>query len=496
MEKQSQDKIRGSDFGRRSGDSDRKSWLGGERERQGDRSFRGDNRDSQKWDTRSMNRMNKNGTRGMQFETDFQRGVGKSQNRRRGGSDDSPFGNLGDMDDRISVAGGNYEKDGDNWGSFSTSQKGRDKNQYAGSGGSKRNRFGDLGDMRDRNSADGWGYEDDRHDWATSTTPERGNAKRRQGVRNDPHGDRFSSLDDMNDAHSTTAGGYDEDRYDWGPGATHNRGNENGRHEIRDRPTKNHFSDLGDVHDGHFEGNEDTHKGLGWREEHDWEADIEDTLSDMFDDIGNLELEYDDNDDDDAWMVEEMSERRHSLGGDDSDNQRSRNSGNRRNGGNRNNGNRNGGNRRNMKQNRGKGGNKQRGRNGVHNRDSIQNKGFENDLKRGLGLFNNIMKCDNKPECGKGGMVKELSNCICQSFWSPNSDPTGTVCQSIPKATRVKAVEVLSMFMKGNGPPMPKNRTVLRDLKRMGRGWMKKLGRLVNLPLERSDVEVSISYIQ
>ena len=176
-------------------------------------------------------------------------------------------------------------------------------------------------------------------------------------------------------------------------------------------------------------------------------------------------------------MVQEMNKRRPSLRRDNFDNQRSRN----------------GVIGRNNRQNRGKGGNKQWGRNGIRNRDSNRNKGFENDLKRGLGLFNNIMKCDNKPGCGKGGMMKELSNCICQSFWSPNSDPTGKVCQSIPKATRVKAVEVMSMFMKGNGPPIPKNRTVLRDLERMGKGWMKKLGRLVNLPLDRSDVEVSIA---
>ena len=114
-----------------------------------------------------MNRMNKNGTRGIQFENDFQRGLGNSQNRRRGGPDNSPFGNLGDMDDRFSKVGGNYEEDSDNWGSFSTSQRGRDKNQYAGRGsgiqfeGSKRNRFGDLGDMPDRSSANGWGREED-----------------------------------------------------------------------------------------------------------------------------------------------------------------------------------------------------------------------------------------------------------------------------------------------------------------------------------------------
>ena len=105
-------------------------------------------------------------------------------------------------------------------------------------------------------------------------------------------------------------------------------------------------------------------------------------------------------------------------------------------------------------------------------------------------FFEDIMKCDNQKRCGRNGFLQELSSCICQSFWSRNSDPSGRLCQAIPKATRTNAVKVISMFMKGNGPAMPQNRTVLRQLGKMSHKWGTKFMKLLSTPFEKKDLEV------
>ena len=124
-------------------------------------------------------------------------------------------------------------------------------------------------------------------------------------------------------------------------------------------------------------------------------------------------------------------------------------------------------------------------------------KKFEKDMMfGGMMLFKDILSCDEMPTCGNGGIMQEIKSCVCESFWSKNSDPTGRLCQAIPKSTREKAVGVISMFMKGNGPAMPKNRTMLRQLKRMAGMWGHKFARLVSTPFEKSDAEVSfIDYL-
>ena len=118
-----------------------------------------------------------------------------------------------------------------------------------------------------------------------------------------------------------------------------------------------------------------------------------------------------------------------------------------------------------------------------------------NNLKKGaLGgmmFFKDMLRCDETPTCGKVGIMQELKTCICESFWSKNADPTGSLCQSIPKNTREQAVRVISMFMKGNGPAMPRNRTTLRKLKRMADTWEDKFDRLVSTPFNKDDTQVS-----
>ena len=117
---------------------------------------------------------------------------------------------------------------------------------------------------------------------------------------------------------------------------------------------------------------------------------------------------------------------------------------------------------------------------------------FDQGVSGGFRFLKNMMKCDEQPSCGKNGWMQEISSCICQSFWSKNSDPTGKLCQAIPKATRIKAVEVIGMFMKGNGPAMPKNRMMLRQLNRLGSMWGDKFERLISMPFEKADLQVSI----
>ena len=118
-----------------------------------------------------------------------------------------------------------------------------------------------------------------------------------------------------------------------------------------------------------------------------------------------------------------------------------------------------------------------------------------NNLKKGAlagaMFFKDMLRCDEMPTCGKGGIMQELKSCICESFWSKNADPTGSLCQAIPKSTREKAVGVISMFMKGNGPAMPRNRTTLRKLKRMADTWGNKFARLVSTPFDKDDTQVS-----
>ena len=102
-----------------------------------------------------------------------------------------------------------------------------------------------------------------------------------------------------------------------------------------------------------------------------------------------------------------------------------------------------------------------------------------------------IGKCDNQKRCGKKGFFQELSSCICQSFWSKNSDPKGELCQAIPKETRAQLVKVASMFIKGNGPAMPSDNIVLRGLDKLGDLWEEKFHALFMLPFEKTDMQVT-----
>lgn len=106
--------------------------------------------------------------------------------------------------------------------------------------------------------------------------------------------------------------------------------------------------------------------------------------------------------------------------------------------------------------------------------------------------FKDMFSCNDIPTCGNGGIMQELKGCLCESFWSKDADPTGHLCQSIPRSTREKVVRVISMFMKGNGPAIPKNRTTIRKMKRMAATWGEKLARLVTTPFEKDDTQVSI----
>merc|ERR1712096_479445 len=101
-------------------------------------------------------------------------------------------------------------------------------------------------------------------------------------------------------------------------------------------------------------------------------------------------------------------------------------------------------------------------------------------------------KCDNRKRCGKNGFLQELSSCICQSFWSRNSDPTGRLCQKIPKATRTKAVEIISMFIKENGPTMPTNRTVKKEFEKLGEMWGRKFEKYFSMPFEKKDMKALV----
>ena len=104
-----------------------------------------------------------------------------------------------------------------------------------------------------------------------------------------------------------------------------------------------------------------------------------------------------------------------------------------------------------------------------------------------------IGKCDNRKRCGKKGFFQELSSCICESFWSKNSDPKGKLCQAIPKDTRTQLVKVVSMFIKGNGPSMPSDDKVLKDLNKLGDLWEKKFHALFMLPFEKTDMQVILA---
>ena len=130
------------------------------------------------------------------------------------------------------------------------------------------------------------------------------------------------------------------------------------------------------------------------------------------------------------------------------------------------------------------------GRRRKNNMWSERHHGRNKNYRGGFRFFKDMLKCDNRPRCGRSSLMQEMSSCICQSFWSRNSDPSGEFCQAIRKATRVKAVEVISMLMKGNGPAMPRNRTMLRQLKRLGEMWGNKFEKLVSMPYEREDTQV------
>ena len=105
-------------------------------------------------------------------------------------------------------------------------------------------------------------------------------------------------------------------------------------------------------------------------------------------------------------------------------------------------------------------------------------------------FMEDIMKCDGQKRCGKNKFLQELSSCICQSFWSRNSDPTGALCQAIPRETRVQLVNVITMFVKENGPVMPENQTMLWEFGRLGSVWMQHWKKLFILPFEKKDMQV------
>ena len=119
-------------------------------------------------------------------------------------------------------------------------------------------------------------------------------------------------------------------------------------------------------------------------------------------------------------------------------------------------------------------------------------RGFQEQLKN---FFEDITRCDNKQRCGKNNFLQELSSCVCQSLWSRHSDPSGSLCQAIPKATRMKAVEVISMFMKGKGPQMPRNKTMIKELTKLSKTWQKTFDKLVMLPFEKEDWKVNLIMI-
>ena len=105
-------------------------------------------------------------------------------------------------------------------------------------------------------------------------------------------------------------------------------------------------------------------------------------------------------------------------------------------------------------------------------------------------FMENIMKCDGQKRCGKNKFLQELSSCICQSFWSRNSDPTGALCQAIPRETRTQLVNVITMFVKEKGPGMPENETMLWEFGRLGAMWKQHWEKLFILPFEKQDMQV------
>ena len=119
-------------------------------------------------------------------------------------------------------------------------------------------------------------------------------------------------------------------------------------------------------------------------------------------------------------------------------------------------------------------------------------RGLQEKIKK---FFEDITRCDTKKRCGKNNFLQELSSCVCQSLWSRHSDPSGSLCQAIPKATRMKAVEVISMFMKDKGPQMPRNKTMIKELTKLSKTWQKTFDKLVILPFEKEDWKVNLIMI-
>merc|ERR1719414_1227752 len=107
-------------------------------------------------------------------------------------------------------------------------------------------------------------------------------------------------------------------------------------------------------------------------------------------------------------------------------------------------------------------------------------------------FMENIMKCDGQKRCGKNKFLQELSSCICQSFWSRNSDPTGALCQAIPRETRTQLVSVITMLVREKGPGIPENTTMLWELGRLGAMWKQHWEKLFILPFEKKDMQTQI----
>ena len=59
----------------------------------------------------------------------------------------------------------------------------------------------------------------------------------------------------------------------------------------------------------------------------------------------------------------------------------------------------------------------------------------------------------------------------------------------------MKAVEIISMFVKEKGPSMPMNYTVHRKLEQLGEMWERKFEKFFSMPFEKKDMEVSGDYL-
>ena len=55
----------------------------------------------------------------------------------------------------------------------------------------------------------------------------------------------------------------------------------------------------------------------------------------------------------------------------------------------------------------------------------------------------------------------------------------------------IKAVQVVTMFMKGKGPEMPQKKTMIKELKKLSLMWEKTFDKLIMMPFEKDDWKVN-----